>query len=276
MDKETLRQVQLVQLEIAKEIKRVCEELGINYFLDSGTLLGAVRHKGFIPWDDDLDMGMLRDDYERFVKEGPNVLRDGYYIQTYSSDKAYDNIFLKVRKKNTIYREAFSPKSLKNNGVYVDIFPYDEYPDDEDIRKEQGPILDDYRMQIFAKMGTRPWSHLNNKIDIFKVKIKMVGYKLKSLFISKEKLFERYEKEIRRFNGEKTECYHVHSSACPYGKWVISSCCFNEYIELPFEDDFFKCPANYDLYLKEAYGDYMTLPPVEERENRHNIIELKL
>ena len=106
MDRETLRQVQLDQLEIAKDIKRVCEENGIRYHLAFGSLLGAVRHKGFIPWDDDMDFGMLREDYERFLEIAPKKLKDEFFLQTWHTDPYYPLAFAKVRKKGTVFQEA--------------------------------------------------------------------------------------------------------------------------------------------------------------------------
>ena len=106
MDSETLRKVQLVQLEIAKEISRVCDENGIKYFLTGGTLLGAVRHGGFIPWDDDLDIGMFRQDYEKFLEIAPVSLREQYKIIDWNSDQSYPHPMGKVIKKGTLYKES--------------------------------------------------------------------------------------------------------------------------------------------------------------------------
>lgn len=99
MDNEILRKVQLAQLDMAKEVKRICNKYNINYFMDSGTLLGAVRHKGFIPWDDDLDFGMLREDYEKFLKVAPTELNSKYFLQTWKNDDGFPYGFSKIRKK---------------------------------------------------------------------------------------------------------------------------------------------------------------------------------
>lgn len=106
MERELLRKVQLKQLEIAKEIKRVCEENEIGYFLCYGTFLGAVRHKGFIPWDDDLDLGMLRADYEKFCRIAPSALKPEFCLQTWYTDPNYGLPFGKVMLRNTIYLES--------------------------------------------------------------------------------------------------------------------------------------------------------------------------
>ena len=106
MEKDLLRKVQLTQLEIAKEIHRVCEENDIRYFLSDGTFLGAVRHQGFIPWDDDMDIGMLREDYEKFCRIAPQKLGEKYVFQNWYTDPNYGLPFGKVMKRGTVYQES--------------------------------------------------------------------------------------------------------------------------------------------------------------------------
>ena len=111
MEQEILRKVQMTQLEIAKEIRRVCEENNIRYFLADGTFLGAVRHQGFIPWDDDMDLAMPRADYERFCRIAPEKLDPKYCLQTWYSDPNYALPFGKVVKRNTVYLEGRAQRS---------------------------------------------------------------------------------------------------------------------------------------------------------------------
>lgn len=270
MDQSTLRKVQLVQLEIAKEVKRICDENDIMYWLDSGTLLGAVRHKGFIPWDDDLDMGMKREDYEKFLKIAKTQLRSEYYLQEWESDKGYAFPFAKIRKNGTTYIENKNSKMNTHNGVYIDIFPYDVYGDNN---AGQGVPLKMLKLLIQNKCGVRSWVE-SGSVNYRKL-LGQFPFMVFSSFVSKGKIIKRYNKLAMTYNNEKKEFYFPQGIS-NYGKWTIPSECFGSFIEIPFEDDYFKVPKEYDLYLRKAYGDYMQLPPVEKRENRHQILEVKI
>ena len=271
MNNDTLRRVQLTQLEMAREIKRVCGLLDIPYHLDSGSLLGAVRHKGFIPWDDDLDIGMTRLNYERFINEAPSVLSDNYTLQTWHNDLNYGLPFAKLRKKGTIYMEETSESSGAETGFYIDIFPYNAYPDQKKQRKKQGLKYDLYRRLILVKCNYSPW-RASGSTDV----VKRVLYSLAKIlvvFISKEHLIKKYERTCTEYEANHTE-YVFPSGTSNYGKWVIKRNCIEDLIELQFEDDYFLCPNDFDAYLRAAYGDYMKLPPEDKRENRHRIIKI--
>lgn len=275
MDNETLRKVQLAQLEIAKELKRVCDENGIKYFMDSGTLLGAVRHKGFIPWDDDMDFGMLRDEYEKFVAVAPKALKEEYFLQTWDTDEGYAFSFAKIRKKDTLFIETVSQKSTAHNGVYIDIFPYDVYPDGITERKKQKREVMRYNYTLLMKGKVYPWLRHKNAIKRFLGFCKYVPYILLSKITSREKIKEKYQKARTMYNGTQSSAV-CEMGMMDYGTMVIPSSCFEGYISLPFEDCEFSAPIDSHLYLTHAYGDYMTLPPEDQRDNRHQILQLKL
>ena len=157
MEQELLNKVRSVQLEIAKEIRRVCEENDISCFLAHGTFLGAVRHKGFIPWDDDMDMGMLRQDYEKFCRIAPSKLKPEFCLQTWYTEPNYALPFGKVMKRGTVYLENKKTRRLQDNGIYVDIFPYDYAPEDPVARNRMtASLLSIYRMKLM-KSGYKPW-----------------------------------------------------------------------------------------------------------------------
>lgn len=270
MDNEKLRRVQLVQLEIAKEVKRICEENNITYFLDSGTLLGAVRHKGFIPWDDDMDFAMMRGDYERFTEIAPKKLNSRYELITWKNEPMYPHQFAKVIKRGTIYREETRHDDGKN-GIYIDVFAYDHFPNGGFKRKYEGFLIMAYRAMIRAKCNTKMWTYQNHfHIDRW---LKNLPFRFMSIFYSKAILVNKYEFLAKKYNDVDTELLFPQGTT-KYGKWVIPKKCFDGYIEIEFEDDIFMAPIDYDTYLKHTYGDYMKLPPKNKRENRHSIVEL--
>ena len=129
IEQKTLKKLQENQLEILNEIERICKKNNINFFLVGGTLLGAVRHKGYIPWDDDLDIGMMREDFIKFRNIVANDLDNKYFFDFYDTDKDYYLPFAKVRKNNTTFNEEISKDYDNHKGIFVDIFPF-EYSDD--------------------------------------------------------------------------------------------------------------------------------------------------
>lgn len=267
MEREILRKVQLTQLEIAKEIRRVCEENEIPYFLCDGTLLGAVRHGGFIPWDDDMDLGMLRKDYEKFCRIAPEKLGKDYVLQTWYTDPNYALPFAKVRKRGTLYLEAKSSR-LQENGFFVDIFPFDYVPQDTGARAAlSGKLLGIYRVKLMKSRYT-PW--MENDRIIWKKRIGYLYYQMKSLFSNHEKLAASFD--ALAVSPEKSAVL-CEQSALPKPDYYEAHWC-EETTELVFEGERFLAPAKYTEYLTALYGDYMQLPPEDQRENRHQIVEL--
>ena len=268
MDNDTLRKVQLAMLDIAKDIKHACEILGINYILDSGTLLGAVRHQGFIPWDDDLDIGMLRNDYEVFIKEAPSILGNKYFLQTWDSDSQYAMPFAKVRRNNSCYIEAGAFSSSMHNGIYVDVFPWDVFPEDIKKQKWQGRWIWVLKRLIMMKCKYTPW-----RADAHPF-VKYIAYlpiRFLALFLTKDIIKKKYKEISTIFNTEKSKYYYEQGGASKYGRFIAPVNCFSRFEELIFENEKFKGPHDADSYLKANYGDYMVLPPEEKRHNRHKI-----
>ena len=265
MEREMLRKVQLTQLEIAKEIKRVCEENDIRYFLCCGTFLGAVRHQGFIPWDDDLDLGMLRSDYERFLKIAPEKLDPKFCVQSWYTDPNYALPFAKVRMRNTVYQEA-KGSLLQENGFYVDLFPFDFAPDTAEEQNLHAVKLCGIFRQKLMKSHCKPW--IDNGKIIWKKRVGYLYYQLCALFTSGDKLAADYDQLACSVPAGAVLCRQRGLSRldCYEKEW------YEEFSLYSFEGEQFWGPKQYDKVLTSQFGDYMTLPPADKRENRHQIV----
>lgn len=262
MEDELLRKVQLVELDILRELDRVCREYNISYFLYRGTFLGAIRHRGFIPWDDDMDVAMLRRDYEKFCQVAPQALGEGYALQNWHTDPQYALPFGKLRKRGTRCVEGKSPE-LKENGFFVDIYPLDYAPKAETDRTALSrKLLHLFRVKLMKSHYT-PWVEEDH--IVWKKRIGYVPYRVASWFVSHQKLIDRYEALVSAV-PENDLLYE--QSALSKTNYFRRKWC-QELEDYPFEDGAFPGPKAFDECLSELYGDYMTPPPAGKRENRH-------
>ena len=267
MIEEELRKVQLLQLQMAREVKRICNKHQIQYFLDAGTMLGAVRHKGFIPWDDDLDIGFLRDQYDRFLQVAPGELSKKYYLQNCDSDDAYGLTFSKIRLKGTKFVESISQQNAAAKEIYIDLFPYDNRSNDEKkANKEAGKfrilshlLMIKCHIYVWKGQGLKKW-------------LKFFPFCVLSLFYTKQGLRNRIEELTGMHRKENCREVYIHDGTSAY-YWHFPKKMLEELVLAEFEGEDFPIPRDFDRFLKTAYGDYEKLPPEGERKT-HNIIEL--
>lgn len=257
VDMPPLKRHQQAMDALLREFDRVCRALDIPYVLFAGTLLGAVRHGGFIPWDDDLDVMMLRSDYDRFLREADRVLdREKFFLQKEFSEH-WPLFFSKLRLNNTTCLEKYHPKDEKmHQGIYMDIFPLDN---------------------AFSTEFGRKCQFLASKVVIAKA-LDARGYdtdsKIKKLFMAACRLVPTAP-FLRLSKAGKPDSPMVHSffgAASGYEKNVYERALFSERGTAVFEGRSYPVPAEYDTLLHTLYGDYMQLPPPEERVCKQHAI----
>lgn len=260
------RELQLCQLRILKAVDKICKEHGIEYFLYCGTLLGAVKFRGFIPWDDDLDIAMTRENLDKFQLIASEELPDHLFLQNYLTD-GYPFFMTKIRNSNTTFFEPHMMGMKVNHGVFIDIFTIDPVPADLDGRKK------------FQKKQQRLmfWLHVGRiKRDRKRYKfIKRVVNPIVTLIsrcLSQDYLIGKYTELVTKFEGVDTGFVGNTSKAFGMKKsyriediWPLR--------ELRFEDQFFPVPNNYDAVLRQDYGDYTVMPAeADQNPNRHGNI----
>lgn len=253
------KKLQSIELDALLNVDSICDKLGIRYFLVGGTLLGAVRHKGFIPWDDDIDIGMLREDYDLFVQKAQDLLPDYLFVQNYKTDENVPFNFTKIRNSRTTFIETTVKNVKMNHGVYIDVFPIDYYPENILIAKIKNALL-----HFIAQRFNRDY-YSERKLNYVLVR-KVVNF-FSYLLFKKTKQAVVAREHIIKF-GRKSKLMRNYSGV--WGKReIVPAECFGSFIRLDFEGHQLMAPAAYDLYLSHIYGDYMKLPPVEKRVTHH-------
>lgn len=248
-----------IMIRILNDVVRFCDERGITYFLAYGTLLGAVRHKGFIPWDDDIDIMMPRPDYERFIVK---YNESGTYSICNPFDKDSVFVWSKVYDRNTLKIEATVDYSLVNPiGVDIDVFPLDGQPDDEHY--EEFVKDTEYRLGIFNRLETC-YHHLP-KIYHVKSILRCLAHRI----IGKKHYIKQYIQSAKKYGFDDSTRVGYMNPYFPY-KDRYHKEIFEKKEKIEFEGNEYWAPAGYDEYLKCMYGDYMQLPPLEKRRTHHS------
>ena len=259
----SLKDIQRTELELLLAFDRVCTVEGLRYSLGGGTLLGAVRHKGFIPWDDDIDVMMPRSDYEaflRFCKNNPV----GFNIEAYDTVEGYNSLFTRVSDQNTIIIDELSELPYET-GIGIDVFPIDGLGKTEKQSKQIFHKTDFNRELLNAAAWKKFFRSKTHSIVI--EPIRFVMYVL-SRFADPKKLIEKIEKENKKHPFEGS----VYAG-CVCGSYrekeIMKTETFENYVDMDFEGHRLKAIRNYDEYLTKHYGDYMKLPPEEKQKTHH-------
>ena len=246
-----------VQIECLLELQRVCEKHNIRYYAGGGTLLGAVRHRGYIPWDDDIDVYMLEKDYYEFLKVAPKEISEPFFFQSFETQEGFGPSVSRIRKSNTTACTQFEYDTADENyncGIFIDIFPFTSVSDNGIVRFFKKINAFKYRTAIAGYEKMRAGKR-NHEKDL-KARILIAYWKFFSLFMDHKTLSRKYLKACSS-GGETSGLVGQIPFFGFNKKFIFKRSWFEDVEELPFENISIACPTGYDEILKNQYGDYM-------------------
>ena len=253
--------LQKTELDILKAFVDVCNKLEIRYFLVCGTALGAVKYGGFIPWDDDVDVGLYREDYELFCNKAQQMLPEYYFLQTYKTDEKYPRIYCKIRDSRTTYIEKSMSQLDINHGVYIDVFPLGGYPKDD----AQARLLEKKKRSLELKLSCA-----------FKITSE---HSLKARVLLKAErilgLHKRTAQNVKKLDSLLKKWSVAESKLiCNHGNWqgvleYADKSQYGEGVLVDFEGIKVRVPQKYDEYLTQKYGDWRADLPKDQQKGHH-------
>lgn len=269
MNTQTLDSVKKLELKILKYVDEICKVNNLKYYLIGGTLLGAIRHKGFIPWDDDIDIVMFREDYNKFldiVKQGDTT----FFVQNSKTDSNYARYITKIRINDTLFVEE-SVKDVKmHHGIFIDIFPLDKILAENEKKIDKRNNLAN-KILVAQILKTKRVENEN----IFKTKRnKVINFLLKP--ISSNLITKSLDFIYTMDSNKNTNLVTNFSSQYGWRKQTFPLEVYGEGTYVEFEGCKFVAPTKWEVILESLYGDYMELPPKEKRNSGHEVVRIDL
>ena len=256
---EEIKKIQAIELRSLDVLTEVCDKLGIRFFMYGGSLLGTVKYQGFIPWDDDLDIAMLRGDYEKFIKDAPKLLPNEYEIQHPKTNKRTPYPYIKFRRTDTALVEYRSHKIKMNHGVYFDIYPIDNLPDDYAAYLKQKIGYDKWISIFLVRQNYRLDPNLSAKQKIVRMPVRLCQSVIAHL-LPLNYIMRKIDEVSTRYNHQKT----INQGNLTFPK-PVNFFKGVDFIEAEFEGRSVFIPSGYEINLKNRYGDIGRLPPIDKR-----------
>lgn len=260
----SLDELKQIELNVLKEVHKVCEEQGFRYSLVGGTLIGAIRHGGFIPWDDDIDICMPRPDYNKLI-EYCKTHETPFRLICIETEEKYSYLFAKAINPNTTIIEEGTNRNQVEMGVYIDIFPLDGLADDFDTACK---VFNKNRFgrEVLIAYNWKKYFRSKTKSIIYEP-IRL-GFYVISRLVNSKKLIEKIQKQFAEDSFDRYAYCGSIGGAYRNRETMETKIC-NEYADIPFEGETFRAFKDYDAYLTNIYGDYMQLPPPEKQVSHH-------